>query len=212
MRPIFFNFQLVPAPLAVLAFLALIGGEIVVIGAAVVLGALDRRRLAKLAIVVAAAAAGVYLDALLALSLVSRDQVASLGEEKYFCEIDCHLAYSVVGVESVGRRRIVTLRVRFDEDTISPCRPRNLSLTPNRRVVRIVDEKGRFRAPVRPAARDGSLARPLRPGESEFVRLVFELPGNANGGRLLITEAAWPTRFLLGHENSFFHRKVFFRL
>lgn len=212
MGSIFSNFQLVPAPLAVLAFLALIAGEIAIIGAAVVLRAFDRRRLARLAIVAAGAAAGVYLDALLVLSLVSREQVASIGEEKYFCEIDCHLAYSVVGVQSVGRRRLVTLRVRFDEDTISPCRARNLPLTPNRRVVRIVDANGRAYAPEPATARDGLLARPLRPGESDVTRLVFDLPPDAPEPLLLITEANWATRLLLGHENSFLHRRTWFRL
>lgn len=205
----FFNFQLVPAPVAVLAFLALGLGDVVALGSAVVLRALGRRRLAALALLGSAAATAVYLVVLVGLSALSREQVAEPGEEKYFCEVDCHLAYSVVGVQSAGSRRIVTLRVRFDENTIASCRSRDVPLTPNRRRVRVVDANGRIHAPAATTTRDLSLARPLRPGDSYLTRLVFELPASARDARLLITEANPATRLLLGHENSFLHRKTF---
>lgn len=233
MRHFFFNFQIVPAPVAVLSFLALGLGELVALGTAVVLRELGRRRLAKFALLAAAAATAVYLLVLVGLSAVSREQVADPGDEKYFCEVDCHLAYSVVGTQSAesigegatrsaarGAYRIVTLRVRFDEETISSHRPRDLSLTPNARRVRVRDESGRNytvdpagqRALEATAGLQIPLTRSLRPGESYLTRLVFDLPRNVRDPRLLITEAAWPTRLLLGHENSFLHRKTRFRL
>ena len=53
------------------------------------------------------------------------------------------------------------------------------------------------------------LTRALKPGESYVTRLVFDLPETVTDPRLLITESDWVTYLLLGHENSFLHRKVF---
>jgi hypothetical protein len=111
----------------------------------------------------------------------------------------------------------VTLRVRFDEETISSHRPREVSLTPNPRRVRVVDRSGGS-YPVDPAGQRAleaaagpqvALTQPLKPGESYVTPLVFDLPVNAPNPRLLITESHWVTHLLIGHENSFLHRKVF---
>src|SRR5271154_5354003 len=40
-----------------------------------------------------------YASVLLAASAARREQTLGGDQEKYFCEIDCHLAYSVVGTE-----------------------------------------------------------------------------------------------------------------
>jgi hypothetical protein len=231
MRHFFFNFQLVPAPVSVLSFLALGLGELVLLGTAAVLLMTRRARLARVVLGGAIAAGFVYLLTLFGLSAASRDQVAAFGDEKYFCEVDCHLAYSVVGVQSArsigkgavqsspkGVYRIVTLRVRFDEETISRHRPRDLSLMPNSRSVRILNGSGESytvdpagqRALESTAGAQAPLTRPLKPGESYVTRLVFDLPVNAPDPRLLITESDWVTHLLLGHENSFLHQKTFF--
>lgn len=205
----FSNFQVVPAPLAVLAFLALVVFESVGAGAALAGLVTRRARLAGIGSRLLAAAGLVYLETLLGLSFLSRERTLRPGEEKSFCEVDCHLAYSVVAVESVSGRCLVTLRVRFDADTIAPWRPRDLPVTPDPRVVRLIDPDGRTYAPEgvgSPVLR----TRPLEPGESDLTRLAFDLPPGAAGTRLLLTEADWRTRFLLGHENSFLHRKTFF--
>jgi hypothetical protein len=230
MRHFFFNFQLVPAPVAVISFVALAAGELVALGTAAVLMVTRRTRLARLVLAGAVAAGVLYLVILYGLSAVSREQVARPGDEKYFCEVDCHLAYSVIetqSAESIGEGAsrseargaywVVTLRVRFDEETISSQRPREVSLTPNPRRVRVVDGSGGNYA-VDPAGQRAleaaagpqvALTQPLKPGESYVTRLVFDLPVNAPDPRLLITESDWVTHLLLGHENSFLHRKVF---
>lgn len=56
------------------------------------------------------------------------------------------------------------------------------------------------------------LTEPLQPGESYTTTLVFDLPADAGAPRLLLATVGAPTYFLLGHENSFFHRKVYFSL
>src|SRR5439155_12465337 len=97
MRHMFFNFQ-GNAVFGVLAFLGFGFLELVAGVTALVLFARRRRRAAGRVVVSAAAAAGLYAAVLLVFSLASREQVAGRGDEKYFCEVDCHLAYSVVDV------------------------------------------------------------------------------------------------------------------
>jgi hypothetical protein len=76
-----------------------------------------------------------YAGLLVLFSAASTERVLARGAEKHFCEIDCHLAYSVAGVRQAqtlgpparpARARgvfyVVTVKTRFDEQTISPTR------------------------------------------------------------------------------------------
>jgi hypothetical protein len=232
MRHVFFNFQ-GSAVLGVLAFLGFGFAEFLGVVTAVVLFARRKRRTARRVLAGVLAAAGLYAAVLLAFSLTSRDQVAERGEEKYFCEVDCHLAYSVADVTrskglgtsssratAHGLYRIVTLRVRFDPETTSLHRPKDMALTPNPRFVRVVDASGTIyrsdptgqRALETVEGTSIPLTRSLQPGESYTTRLVFDLPEKAPDPRLLITESDWITRLVIGHENSPLHRKTSFRL
>ena len=232
MPHVFFNFQ-GNAVAAVLAFLGLGGLEVVAGLAAIVLFSLRMRRPAQAVLVGAVAVAAVYGAVLLLFSLASREQVAAVGEEKYFCEVDCHLAYSVVDVRESkvlgkgsartaarGLYRIVTVRVRFDPETTSVHRPKDMALTPNPCSVRVVAACGSTYRPDPSGQRaletiEGAeipLTKSLRPGESYTTRLVFDVPETARDPRLLVTESDWITRALIGHENSPLHRKTSFRL
>jgi len=157
------------------------------------------------------------LLAFLGAALLSRDRTLEPGERKYFCEMDCHLAYSVAAAPAaIGNHRTVTVRTWFDPDTISSFRG-NGPLTPNPRVVYLVDEAGRRIEPSplpAPAALGGStpLTRELRPGESYTTTFVFEVPPGFSRPRLFLGDAAGPENLLIGHENSPFHGKVYFRL
>src|SRR5262245_25592561 len=111
------------APLVALAFL---GTGLVLAGAAVGAGvayAARRAALAKILAGGALAVASVYATLLVAAALLSRDRTLSPGERKYFCEMDCHLAYDVTAAADAGPgRRAVTLRTWFDPTTIAPFR------------------------------------------------------------------------------------------
>jgi hypothetical protein len=176
-----------------------------------------------------------YGIVLLTASATSREWSLAPGEEKYFCEIDCHLAYSVVGVEQMkttagasqqvagGTLYIVNVRTRFDEHTISANRG-NGPLTPSPREVRLVDDQGREYALASEAqstlenslgSRWTPMTQPLRPGESYQTPLVFNIPAGASGLKLLITsptEPSWLGRVLIGDEGSVLHKKVYLRL
>jgi hypothetical protein len=179
---------------------------------------------------------GSYGTVLLLTSATSREWSLAPGEEKYFCEIDCHLAYSVAGVERTktigsdtnqatasGIFYIVNVRTRFDQYTISAHRG-NGPLEPSPREVKLVDNEGREYA-VSDAAQSalqnslGSrwrpMTQPLRPGEFYLTPLVFDVPWAARDLRLLVlspTQPSWIGRLIIGDEGSVFHKKIYLRL
>ena len=193
-------------PLNFLAFVGLVLGG----GAATLLGVfalvLNRRDVAKVIAGLALGGVGLYVALFLIAALTSKDRLLAVGDEKHICEVDCHLAYSVVGVTTQGGRYIVTVKVRFDETTIASHRGM-APLTPNSRYVALVDSQGR-----RYAGSTDALKRQLVPGESYTTDLVFDLPADARDPRLLLANDDIETTFLIGHENSWFHGKTTFRL
>ena len=219
------------APLVVLAFLG--AGAGVALTGLCALGAAIFRRvvlipwIAGFGVVLVLGYAGV----LLAASITSQERTLGPGETKYFCEIDCHLAYSVEDVEATptlgpplnalrakGRYRIVRLKTWFDPSTISPNRG-DSPLSPNPRVVYVEDATGKRYAPIEAGARALSasgrkstpLTTPLRPGESYETLLVFDLPDKAPAPRLYVGVHGIES-FLIGHEDSPLHKKVWFRI
>jgi hypothetical protein len=222
------------AAVGILAFL----GTAFVLGLAVliIIHAIKTRKRARAGRVGLAGLAvlGLYLVLLVAFSFMSREKALAFGEEKHFCEIDCHLAYSVTNVRETktlqspadeataeGIFYVVTIKTRFDETTISRTRGNGL-LWPNSRIVTILDEEGNSYSPSTEGQRalDGSqpgggstpLDTPLRPGESYMTDLVFDLPAGIKNPELLMREGEFITHFIIGHENSFWHKKTKFRL
>jgi hypothetical protein len=218
------------APIGVVALLGT--GFLSFVAALVLIQSLivRKRGRAKFVLVAMLLIAGAYLAAILIFSLASQEKVLARGEEKHFCEIDCHLAYSVANTRqsttlgnplttAQGTYTVVTIKTRFDETTISPRRGDGL-LYPNSRVLTLVDERGNKYAPSTAGQRalDASqsggkpLVTPLRPGESYTTEVVFDLPAEVKSPTLLINEGDWPTRLVIGHENSPLHRKTRFQL
>ncbi len=204
-----------PAPLAVVGFLAAAGGLFVALGAALIFGFARKPKFARIALVTLGGGAAMYLVLLLAFSASSREVALARGQEKYFCEIDCHLAYSVADVKTLAgegtMNYTITLRTRFDETTASPSRPKDAPLTPSPRAVVLLDDAGRIYEPV--SSSGHSLMTPLRPAESYTTQVEFRVPGSAGGLRLLVnTSPAWPDHVVIGDENSWLHKKTYFSL
>lgn len=204
-----------PAPVSVLAFIGAVGGIVFASLSAATAAFLGKGRLVRWIGYVAGTGIVLYTLMLAGLSLASRDQILSRGQEKYFCEIDCHIAYSVEGVK-IERgaslpRYTVRVRTYFDPQTISARRPRGAPLTPDPREVYLVDAAG-HRYPV--AAQQGTpLLTALAPGDAYSTDLVFEGPADPSGTRLLLlTEKRWEQNLLIGHENSWLHRKTYLAL
>jgi hypothetical protein len=220
------------APVGVLAFMGT--GLLMLVAALALVGSLVARkfRVAKFVSVAMMVIAGIYLGALLAFSLTGREKALARNEEKHFCEIDCHLAYSIANVRQTktlgiapnqsaaqGVYTIVTIKTRFDETTIASWRGNGL-LYPNSRVLTLTDERGTQHAPANAAllaldatqASSTPLTAPLRPGESYTTDVVFDLPADVKSATLLINEGDFVTHFIIGHENSFWHGKTRFQL
>jgi hypothetical protein len=220
------------APIGVMAFLGT--GFLFFVAALVLIQSLivRKRGRAKFVLLVMLLVAGAYLAAILIFSLASHEKLLARGEEKHFCEIDCHLAYSVANTSQAktlgnppnqttaqGMYTVVTIRTRFDETTISPSRG-NGFLYPNSRMLTLVDDRGNKYSPstegqrALEAAQSGGtpLTTPLRPGESYTTEVVFDLPADVKASTLLINEGESITRFVIGHENSLLHRKTGFQL
>jgi hypothetical protein len=208
------------APLVLLAFF---GAAVLIFltatGAAIAFVA-RRRGPARVLGAAGLAVAVVYETVLLGASLVSRERTLAIGEKKYFCEMDCHVAYEIDETASPSEtRRVVSVRTWFDPSTIASARG-NGPLTPNPRVVFLVDASGRRFPPSAEATqawekahgRSAPLTRDLRPGESYTTTFVFEVPPGIREARLFLGDPAGPENFLIGHENGPFHRKVYFAL
>jgi hypothetical protein len=204
-----------PAPIAALGFLAAGGGTLLSVIALVVALSVHKLRAARLILGGMAAAAVIYFGLLLGFSLASHETMLAHGQEKYFCEIDCHLAYAVSGVQSGhdpgGTQYLVTLRTRFDEATISPSRPKDAPLTPSPRIVQLIAADGARIAPESISGAD--LMTPLIPGQSYETQFRFKAPSDARGLKLLvITTPQWPDHIVIGDENSWLHKKTYFAL
>lgn len=221
------------APIVVLLFLGT--ALAVLLAAAVFVYGLARKQpvVLRWAVIGAVVVVGGYATFLLGASLASRDHVLGFGERKYFCEIDCHLAYSVErvakskalgapphGASAAGTFYVVSLKTWFDESTISPHRPKEATLYPNPRQVYVVDAAGRRFEPSpggqRAIEATGStstpLSRPIIPGEWYITELVFDLPSDVREPRLYVGAGDPVCSFLIGHEESPLHRKIWFRI
>jgi hypothetical protein len=171
-----------------------------------------------------------YLLLLAGVSFASSEKILPTGSWKYFCEIDCHIAYSLIGAETAsalgpdmqqisahGKFIIVRVKTWFDKSTISAQRG-NGPLTPNRRKIVLLDDTGRSFPPAVGSQavllRFGSISAPLtqalRPGESYTTDFLFDVPKDARGLRLFITEDDPESRLVIGHENSLLHKKIYF--
>jgi hypothetical protein len=202
-----------PAAVAVIGFLAACGGFVLCIGAVVIFWFARKPKFARMAGLTVVAGTVVYFTLLLGFSAESRDIALAPGQEKYFCEIDCHLAYSVTGVTAkptAGATEFyVALRTRFDETTTSPSRPKDSPLMPSRREVQLMDAGGHTYEPSSTAGI--SLMTPLKPGDCYTTKLEFRIPKDTRGLRLLlITTPGWPDHLVIGDENSWLHGKTYF--
>jgi len=206
--------------LSVLAFLGTLGLVLLALVVAVWGKTHANRALTRRGLLLAGGLAAAYLAVLFVAGAASREQVLPAGSEKYFCELDCHLAYRVEQVAPVrtaeggGTTWVVRVRTRFDERTISSRRSREAPLWPNPRKLELIDSNGNAHAeadtlePVLAGGSSTPLTRELRPGESYTTTLLFVLPAGAIPAKLSLTEDLLVNRFLIGNERSLFHRRV----
>ena len=201
-----------PAPLAVLGFLAGALGVVVGIAAALIFWFARKPKIARISASVVGVGLALYLALLVGFSAASHTTTLARGQEKYFCEIDCHLAYSVINTQAqLNGHYVITLRTRFDEKTTSPNRPKDAPLTPSPRQLRLIDSAGHEYVPT--ATEGTSLLTPLTPATYYTTNIEFAIPKDAAGLRLLInTTPGWPDHLVIGDENSWLHKKTYLAL
>lgn len=206
-----------PAPLSALAFLSMVAFLMLSVALAIGFAFARKRKALQATASFMLMTVVVYCAVLTLFSVASQRVVLAPGQEKYFCELDCHLAYSVVSAgyqpdpQVAGDTRyVVELQTRFDPTTISAHRGKG-PLTPNPRDVVIIDQAGHD---YRPAEIQGqSLMTPLGPGDSYRTKLVFEVQGMPGHPILWVhTKADAPEWMMIGNEVSPLHRRVFFQL
>ena len=187
------------------------------------------KKASKMGTSLTVACAGGYGLLLLGVGLVSPNKVLPIGSWKYFCEVDCHVAYSIASVQTApavgtkanvnqpyGEYVVVRLKTYFDEKTIAKFRG-DAPLTPNPRHVVILDDKERrfLPAQLKPSTLNDvstPLTRALRPGESYTTSFVFDVPKDARNLRLLIADDDPMSKLIIDHEDSPFHGKIYLSL
>jgi len=220
-----------------LAFLALplqlLTGLVVALGAIYVAYSLYGERRTR-ALIGAAAVGGwlaAYVATVVIVSLSSKERVLGLGEPNRFCGfyLDCHAMVMVREVErtptlgdgerqirAAGEFYVITVERSSDADRVP------IGLAKPEAVV--IDAEGRrYRrstlgeaALARVVGEQPPLGRAVRTGEAYSTRLVFDLPANVHDPKLHVTERDLLARltelFLIGDEDSLFHRPTLFRL
>lgn len=172
-----------------------------------------RRRLARgVAIALGVWIAG-YGATLLGVSALSHEEILALGTEKPFCGFDCDLAFSAVQVDTrsgieglpkpAGVYYVVSVQARSDA--------KRVTIQPSDVRLGVVAGDGHLYAPAAELPAGGT-RRALLPRTSCVTEVVFDLPADVRDPRLVIQEGGWPTRFVIGDENSFGHPKVVIRL
>jgi hypothetical protein len=98
---------------------------------------------------------------------------------------------------------------------------RNGELAPNPRRVLLIDDVGNEIPPSAQAqatltklrGATPPLSRPLPPGKSYVTDFIFDIPANVHNPRLFVGDNfGMPDRLLIGHENSYFHKKIYLGL
>ncbi len=213
--------------MAALCFLGTLGLTVLLVVATVVLW-FKRRSWAKYSVAAIVVLLGGYGLVLGFFSWASYDRTAKRGDEKFFCAMDCHIAYSVHNVErmrsigeasAAGEFVVVTVRSHFDERTIAPWRG-NGALVPDPPTLMLVDGTGREYVVSASGQKtwDGehppshSLVEPLRPGESYETTWVFDVPADDPSVQLFARWNGFPSYVLIGDEASPGHGKTYLAL
>jgi len=169
-----------------------------------------------------------YLAVVAMFSLTSFDRTVGRGDEKFYCGLDCHIAYSVGNVERTktigdtsasGEFYVIAVRSHFDKRTIAPGRG-DRPLRPDPPTLTLMDGSDHS-YPVSSAGQQAwetahgqshSLGEPLRPGEWFETTWVFDVPAEATNLRMFAGWSGFPSYLMIGDEASPRHKKTYFAL
>lgn len=194
--------------LSAFIFVAFVGITVLCIAGTVLFGVTHRKSWARYSGAAAGFAICVYAVLLVVSGAVSNGAQLSAGAEKHICELDCHLAYAVMGTaRPTATTYAVTLRVRFDETTIGANRG-NGQLYPGGRKIQLIDANGQKYEP----SQVSGLETPLRPGETTNATVVFTVPASVQPATLRFEDSDPSKKLLIGSETAPLHKRTTFRL
>ncbi len=207
----------VPIVLSLLAFLATVGLTGLGLGTALWARVTGRIALARRTLIASGGLAAGYLLVLLLAGEVSPDRIVPPGGEKYFCELDCHLAYAVTAVrpaaDGASGTYELSLRTRFDETTISARRGTSAPTWPGpRRFAVVASDGNRYAAREHAAPGSTPITTELRPGEHYATLLEVELPGGVTPVNLDLEDDIALNWLLIGNERSPLHGRTLLAL
>jgi hypothetical protein len=213
-----------------LTFVAAVLGLVISLAAVVFLLATRRVGAALRVGLYSLAGLALYFVLLAAVSVTSAEKVLGINDEKKFCAADCDLAFSVTNVtktetlgdppnqsKAQGIYNVVNVKIRSDAVRVTMQFNDPID-------VQAVDKQGREYAYSPQGQRAFDLSKgitstlvlpwvhELAPGASSSRDIVFDLPADAQDPALVIIEGGWPTTFVIGDENSLFHKKTKIRL
>lgn len=175
---------------------------------------------------------GVYFSVLFAVSITSREKALEQHQVKKFCGfyLDCHLGVSVENVNltktlgnppeqqrAEGVYYVITVKVSSDAKgaTLDFVNPQATVVDDQgRKYSRSLDGERALEKAQGKAIPFGQAVGPQ--GDSYTKELVFDLPENVHNPSLIVTDGLWIERllelFLIGDEDSLFHKKTKLRL
>jgi hypothetical protein len=217
------NGMIVDLPLAPIAIMLFLGAVVALATGTIAAGIAafnGNQRFASLTMKSLFVGVLVYAALLFGSSVMSQERVLAKDVEKHYCEIDCHIAYSVTEIHRIptyksrkdtlkagGEFYIVNVKTHFDEKTIGKNRG-NGPLEPGPHILTVFDARGNEYKPVAQSGTD--MREALRPGESYTTTVIFDLPAKVERPKLYIRSGGWPDHFLIGHEESWLHKKAYF--
>jgi hypothetical protein len=218
------NFE---AHMAALCFLGTLGLTVLLVIATVMLF-FARRDWVKYSLLAIALLLVGYAAVLSFFSFASFDRTVARGDEKFYCGMDCHIAYSVQRVDRTknigdtsanGESYVITVRSHFDERTIAPWRG-NSPLRPDPPTLTLVDNAGHSYPISETGQKAWEAAHPqqhsltdgLRPGDSYETTWVFDVPADGRSLRMFAGWNGFPSHVLIGDEASPRHAKTYFAL
>jgi hypothetical protein len=169
--------------------------------------------------------AGIYLAILLSVSLLSPAPTLQPGQVRCFGEM-CFTVTHVRVTKTLGEidHPLVAKGVFYVLTVRLQNTARQATQRPDHPRLWIVAQDGSiYPAMIDPHSIQGQPAgaaipantmwdQQLQPGKATKRTLVFDLPVDATGLRLVIAEGSWPTPLIIGDENSFFHARTTFNL
>jgi hypothetical protein len=160
---------------------------------------------------------GVYLVMLLSVSLLTPQTVLAQRQERCFDE----MCFSVTQVTarktlSAGAQGQAAGSISYLVTVQLRNASRRTAQKPDSPAFTLVDQQGNSYTPA-PEAQQVLGQKPvwqnrLQPGETEPRQILFDVPGLLQQPGLIISEGGWLTSFIIGDENSLFHKKTEVRL